>query len=144
MISELFFLKRWCIKFSDLLIENTSPLVVDFFKGFKSTIQQVDNIESSPLRKKVLNSGTTELFNFYKQLDPEIRQMLNSSMKKEFGISVEEFYNKKMNNIIKKNKLSNDAEYYMIMEILNDTANGLDDSLIDLLNKLIEQYEKTE
>ncbi|MFN9319464.1 MAG: hypothetical protein ACK58Q_02675 [Chitinophagales bacterium] len=104
------------------------------------SIHSIDSHTKS-LQLKDYRAVIQDLYNMFSDFSPEVKTIMDEKVKSSLGISITEFYNRKLKTILKRDKIVNEEEYYIISDLLSDTENYRDLIFIDILNTMIIEYE---
>lgn len=140
-MNDLDFLKMWCNLLMDLFVENSPGFAKDIYIQARLSIHAVDSYTKS-FQIKAYKAVLQDLYNMFSDFSPEVKIAMDQKVKSSLGISITEFYNRKLKAILKRNKIINEEEYYIISDLVNDTENYRDLIFIEKLNTMIVEYEE--
>lgn len=140
-MNDLDFLKRWCNLLMDLFVENSNGILKDMYCQMKQSINSVD-LQTKSIQLKAYKAVLQDLYNMFSDFSPEVKKIMDETVKSSLGISITEFYNRKLKAILKRNKIINEEEYYIVADLLSDTENYRDLIFIEKLNTMIKEFEE--
>jgi hypothetical protein len=140
-MNDLDFLKRWCNLLMDLFVENSNGILKDMYCQMRLSIHSVDS-QTKSIQLKAYKAVLQDLYNMFSDFSPEVKKIMDETVKSSLGISITEFYNRKLKAILKRNKIMNEEEYYIVADLLSDTENYRDLIFIEKLNTMIKEFEE--
>jgi len=126
---------------ADLFVENSTGYSKDLYCRIRLSIHAVDSYSKS-IQIKAYKASLQDFYNMFSDFIPEVRVAMDQKVKSSLGISITEFYNRKLKAILKRNRIINEEEYYIVSDLVNDDENYGDLIFIEKLNTMIVEYEE--
>lgn len=140
--TEIEFLRAWCITVLQYYVEllNDSNLKAIW----QSTIEHLEtfNAPTKNLTLKGLQTAFRDTISFIRDLPADDLTKLNAILKKQFGRDFSDIDTQKdIQRIVKRGHITNDEEYRMLDEVVNDLSQSSPQSgQIELYNTLLTKY----
>jgi hypothetical protein len=113
-------------------------------ENYRSRLSGLKGKERSGIRSGVMQ-GINDLIEMAKEWPEDLRKKADDALATQGYPSMKKLeiqLGKKQKQILKKQKIRNDEEYYIVIEILNDTEAPISDDERKVLNQLILDYEQ--
>ncbi len=139
-MAEYEFIKDYCIAILEFI---ASKVPSEFKEGYKVTIDNYKSFYNEGIVKG-FKEGYRDCFEMAKALPLNDYQELNDLLIRKFGRGLEDSnYSKLLDRIIRQNKISNDEEYRLVDEKVNELCQTDPESpLIKVLNNFLLTYQE--